>query len=116
MKKILASLIIAATLTFSWSATPITYDLWFTWKANPVHESVTSYVIEKATLPSTNFVSVVTVSGTTNVGVVRGLTPGTYMFRVYAKNGVGSSLPSNVLNYPTNPPTPMLEFKYTTPK
>jgi hypothetical protein len=116
MKKLLLTLSVLVTLTNAWSATNSTYDLWVTWRASPAYESVTSYVIEQAKLPSTNFVPVVTIPSTTNVGSIKGLTPGTYKFRVIAKNGVGSSLPSNVLDYPTNSPTPLLEFQYTTPR
>ena len=116
MKKIFATFALLVMFTLAWAATPSTYDLWFTWKANPVYESVTSYVVEKATLPNTNFVAVITVSGTTNVAVVKGLSAGSYKFRLIAKNGVGSSGPSNVLDYPTNAPTTVLEFNYTTPR
>lgn len=116
MKKLLITLAALTTLTLAWAATTNTYDLWFTWKANPAYESVTNYVVEQAKAPSTNFVPVVTIAGTTNVGVVRGLTSGTYKFRLVAKNGVGSSPPSNVLNWPTNAPTTVLEFQYTTPR
>lgn len=116
MKKLFATILILAALTFAWAATPSTYELWFTWKASPAYESVTNYVIEQVKLPNTNFVPVVTISGTTNVGVVRGLTAGTYKFRVVAKNGVGSSPPSDVLNYPTNSPSTLLEFQFTTPR
>jgi hypothetical protein len=91
-------------------------DFWFTWKHNPTNEFVTSYVIEQSKSPNTNFVAVVTISGTTNVGVIKGLTAGTYKFRLVAKNGVGTSKPSSELSYPTNAPSAPLEFNYTVPR
>jgi hypothetical protein len=112
MKKLFATCLVMAMFVLSVHA----YDLWFTWTASPVAENVTSYVLERATLPSTNFIAVVTVSGTTNVGVIKGLTPATYKFRVIAKNGVGSSPPSNVLTYPTNSPSQILDFQFTVPR
>ena len=116
MKKFIVTLALFAVLVLQ-AAVSTTYDLWFIWKANPPSESVLNYVIEKATAPNTNsFIPVVTISSTTNVGVVKGLTPGTYRFRLVAKNGVGSSLPSNILNYPTNAPSTAAEFNFTVPR
>lgn len=95
-------------------------DLYFTWKANPSAELVTSYVIYQANnIGSTNFGPfrpVSTAPGSTNVWPVRGLSPGTYKFRVVAINGAGGSLPSNEVTYPTNNPSKPLEFQITVPK
>lgn len=117
MKRLLFLLLSVMVVTFTiFTAEQTTTDLWFTWKASPANEMVTSYVIEQAKLPSTNFVPTVTISGTTNVGVVRGLTAGSYKFRVVAKNAVGSAPPSNEVSYPTNAPFTVLEFQFTTPR
>lgn len=112
MKKFLS---ISLTLLFLSSAT-FAADFWFTWKHNPTNEFVTSYVIEQSKAPSTNFVAIVTVPGTTNVGVVKGLTAGTYKFRLVAKNGAGTSQPSSELSYPTNAPSVPTEFNFTVPR
>jgi len=109
MKK---TLFVIATIAFL-TTTVLATDLWLTWKPNPSSEMVTSYVIEQAKAPSTNFVPVVTVSGTTNVGVVKGLTAGSYKFRVVAKNAVGSAPPSNEVAFPTNAPSPVFELSIT---
>jgi hypothetical protein len=98
------------------TSTVLAVDLWVTWKPGNTNEFVTSFVVEQAKAPSTNFVPVVTFSGTTNTGVIRGLTPGDYSFRLIAKNSVGSSPPSNVISYPTNAPSSPVEFKFTVPK
>jgi hypothetical protein len=48
---------------------------------------------------------VVTVSYTTNVGVVKNLTPGFYRFIVIPQNSIGNAPPSNEVVVPTNSPT-----------
>ena len=55
MKK---TLFVIATIAFL-TTTVLATDLWLTWKPNPSSEMVTSYVIEQAKAPSTNFVQVV---------------------------------------------------------
>jgi len=110
MKKILS---IICILFISVAAFAV--DIPFTWKFNPTSDMVTSYVIEYAR-PGTinsNFIAVLTLSGTTNGAIVRNLPLGTYKFRLIAKNGVGSSLPSEEISVPTNAPTIPLEFKIT---
>lgn len=108
MKKLLTVLAILTALTLSVLAT----DLTFSWKANHTNEMVTSYVIESSKVaPYTNFIPVVTIAGT-NVGTIRGVTAYA-KYRVVAKNGVGSSPPSNTADYPTNAPTAPVEFKNT---
>lgn len=116
MKRFLFSLFAVMAITITVISATSTTDLWFTWKESPPSEMVTSYVIEQAKSPSTNFIPVVTVSGTTNVGIVRGLTAGSYRFRVVAKNAVGSAPPSNEVSYPTNSPAAVVEFQFTVPR
>lgn len=116
MKKLLFSILAVMFVTFTVLTAESTTDLWFTWRVSPANEMVTSYVIEQAKAPSTNFVPVVTVVGTTNVGVVKGLTAGSYKFRVVAKNAVGSAPPSNEISYPTNNPAAVVEFQFTVPR
>lgn len=111
MKTFMAIYLIMAALSVG------AYDLWFTWTASPAADVVSNYVIEQAKLPNTNFVAVVTVSGLTNVGVVKGLaTSSKYQFRIVAKNMAGASLPSNVVTFPTNAPSQISDFQLTTPK
>lgn len=112
MKKIFASLFAIMFIAASVSAV----NLWFIWDANPESEMVTSYIIQQVKLPATNFVDVVTVIGTTNVGVVKNLKAGTYKFRIVAINGLGRSLPSTEVNYPTNTPTVVTNFQITVPR
>ncbi len=91
-------------------------DVKLGWDLNPPHEMVDKYVIYQAKGTNISFVPVVTVPGTTNVGVVKGLSLGTYRFIVIAKNGIGMAPPSNEISIPTNSPTPtknviLLEIK-----
>lgn len=111
MKKTFFALVMALCLVLQASA----LDLWFTWTPNPSNEAVTGYVIQQATLPNTNFVDVVTAPGTTNVWPVRSLPNGSFKFRVVAVNGVGRSVPSAELVYPTNAPSQPQNFQLTTP-
>jgi hypothetical protein len=80
-------------------------DVKLGWEANPPQEMVEKYVIYQARGTNVSFVPVVTVLGTTNVGVVKNLTPGTYRFVVVAQNGIGNAPPSNEVMVPTNAPT-----------
>lgn len=112
MTKILSVLFSIAFFTSS----ALALDLAFVWTLNPSNEMVTSYIIQKATLPSPNFVNVVTCAGTTNYGIVKGLGNGSYKFRLVAINGVGQSPPSNELSYPTNTPGSPINFNYAPPK
>jgi len=107
MKKALSILLLTIMLVTSVSAV----DLWFKWTPNPTNEMVTSYVIQQASGNSTNFFDVVTAPGTTNVWPIRGLGNGSYKFRLIAVNGVGRSIPSSVLSYPTNTPSQPTNFQ-----
>lgn len=92
-------------------------DVKIGWELNPPHEMVDKYIIYQlkgaptvTTSGTTSGTTVsltplVTVSGTTNVGVVKNLAPGVYRFVVVAQNGVGSSPPSNEVVVPTNSPS-----------
>jgi hypothetical protein len=113
MKKMLSTLILAVTL-FVTSATAI--DLTCNWKANPTNEMVSNYIVEvaKDAPVFTNFIPVVTVSGNTNVALIRGITTAS-AFRVRAKNIQGTSGPSNTDKYPKVTPTVPVEFIITTP-
>ena len=112
MKKMLLTILTLSVFV----STALSLDLWVTWKPGNTNEFVTSFVVEQAKAPSTNFVAVVTFPGTTNVGVIKGLTSGDYKFRLIAKNSVGSSAPSNVISYPTNAPATPIEFNFTVPR
>lgn len=108
MKKILS-----AVFALFISASVFAVDIPFTWKFNPISDMITSYVIEYAR-PGTvnsNFVAVVTILGTTNSAVVKNLPLGTYKFRLIAKNGIGSSVPTQEIMVPTNAPSTPLEFR-----
>jgi len=108
MKTILSTLCV-----FLVSTAVFAVDIPFTWKLNPPMEMVTSYVIEysRPGTVNSNFVPVVTISGNTNFGVVRGLPLATYKFRLVAKNGVGSSIVSQEITVPTNAPSQPIEFR-----
>lgn len=80
-------------------------DVKIGWESNLPQEMVEKYVIYQAKGTNVSFVPVVTVSGTTNVGVVKNLTPGVYRFIVVAQNGIGNAPPSNEVTVPTNAPT-----------
>ena len=80
-------------------------DVKLGWDFNPANEMVDKYVIYQARGTNVSFIPVVTVPGTTNVGLVRNLVPGTYRFIVVAQNGVGNAPPSNEIVVPTNSPT-----------
>lgn len=80
-------------------------DVKLGWEFNPAHEMVDKYVIYQARGTNVSFVPVVTVPGTTNVGLIRNLVPGTYRFVVVSQNGKGSAPPSNEVMVPTNLPT-----------
>lgn len=108
MKKTLLILSLAFALVGSASA----FDLYFTWTPNGTNEMVTSYVIQQATLPNTNFVDVVTAPGSTNVWPVKSLGNGSYKFRLVAVNGAGRSIPSSELSYPTNAPSQPQSFQF----
>lgn len=110
MKKLLSTICVLLV-----TAAVFAVDLPFTWKFNPTSDMVTSYVIEysRPGTVNSNFVALLTLPGTTNSAVARNLPLGTYKFRLVAKNGVGSSLPSEEIVVPTNAPTIPLEFKLT---
>jgi hypothetical protein len=110
MKKILniiIVLILTVSVCFGYSV-----DIWLGWKSNPTEELVTKYIIYQAKLPSTNFIPVVTVAGTTNAGKVRITSPGTYQFKVLAVNGVGSSGLSDEVQVPDVFPSIPTNFSF----
>lgn len=111
MKKILSVIFLSVFLVSAASAV----DLWFTWTANPTNEMVTSYVIQQAVLPNTNFLDVVTAPGSTNTWPVRSVGNGSYQYRLVAVNGAGRSTPSAAVSYPTNAPSQPQNFQLTTP-
>lgn len=80
-------------------------DVKLGWEANSPQEMVEKYVIYQAKGTNVSFIPVVTVPGTTNVGVVRNLAPGMYRFVIVAQNGVGNAPPSNEVSVPTNVPS-----------
>lgn len=80
-------------------------DVKIEWESNPAKEMVEKYIIYQAKGTNVSFVPIVTVPGTTNIGIVKNLIPGMYRFVVVAQNGVGSAPPSNEIVVPTNAPT-----------
>lgn len=107
MKKLFAIILVLMFLTASLGAV----DIWFTWKANPDIEFVTSYQVQQKNLMVTNSAYIPVVTSTTNEAVVRGLKSGMWAFRVVAINGLGTSDPSAEVKIPTNAPSTPLEFK-----
>lgn len=81
-------------------------DVFLTWSNNHPSQFVSKYIIYQATGDtSTNYVPVVTVTGT-NVAKVRvNSTTTSYGFKVAAQNGVGISALSDATRVPTNSPT-----------
>jgi hypothetical protein len=62
-------------------------DIFLSWNNNPPAEFVQKYIVYQQ--KGTNFVSVVTATGT-NTAKVRVSAPGTYVFKVGAVNEIGS--------------------------
>jgi len=106
MKNLLKSLFCLGLLIFTISAAAPSFiaDITLSWNPNPAQEFVTRYLVYQAKLPSTNFVPVVTATGT-NVAKVRVTSVGTYQFRVTAINGVGESGQSATVQVPDIMPT-----------
>lgn len=115
MKKFLISLLLASSLVL----VAFGEDLWFSWDKNPATEMISGYRLEYIKLPVvTNWTLLTTISGTTNVAVVKGAQGGyIYKFRMFAVNakGIGTNL-SNVIEIPTNAPTAVTNFNLTTPR
>jgi len=103
MKKFL-SIITVSSLVIPFCLAGFLADINLSWQPNPASEFVTKYVVYQAKAPSTNFVAVVTATGT-NFARVRVTSPGTYQFRVSAVNGVGESDLSQGVQVPNIPPT-----------
>ncbi len=102
MKRILA--IALATLLIAPAVFADTYDVYLRWNANPPLEMVTKYVVHQRTLPATNYIAVVTATGT-NAAKVRLPGPGSYSFKIVAWNGLTNAAPSDAANWPTNGPS-----------
>lgn len=111
MKKLIFTSLLALFVAFSASA----LDLVFKWSANPSNEMVTSYVIQQATGTNVNFNDIVTAPGTTNTWAVKNVNNGLYRFRLVAVNGVGRSVPSVEIAYPTNAPSQPAQFQLIFP-
>ena len=103
MKKIL-SIIAVTLLSVSICLSGFIADIGLSWDNNPGIEFVSKYIVYQAKPPATNFVPVLTVTGT-NAAKVRVTSTGTYQFKVSAVNGVGESGLSQAVQVPNVMPT-----------
>ena len=112
MKKLFLVLTLCGTLIVP----ALADDVLFSWTSNSSTEMVSSYIIQYIKAPSTNWTTAVTIPGTTNTALIKGIVRGVqYQFRVFANNGKGQGEPSDTLNIPDNTPTKVLGFQYTLP-
>lgn len=80
-------------------------DIKLGWDFNPPEDGVEKYIIYQSNSTNQQFYPVVTVSGKTNVGWVKNLTPGYHRFVIIAQNVIGNAPPSNEVSIPTNSPS-----------
>jgi len=102
MKKIITIISLLSLI----AASAYAMDVKLGWDYNPPTELVDKYVIEAAKGTNGVFQPIVTSLSSTNAAWIRGLTVGTWKFRVVAVNAAGSAPPSNVATLSaTNSPT-----------
>lgn len=112
MKKIFATVLLLAALTFA-VAQNVSYDALFTWTSNPPSELITGYRIEYQKLPAvTNWTYITFIPSNTNSASIKNLQPGyVYKFRAFAVNAVGTGTNlSNVIQIPANSPSGVTNF------
>jgi hypothetical protein len=118
MKKLFSTLALGAAIVIS-SVAAFGEDVWFTWTQNPSSELISTYRIEYQKHPTvTNWTTLTTVSGATNVALVKGIQSGfVYKFRIFAVNGLGSGTEqSAIVQLPNTTPTGVQGFQQTTPR
>lgn len=103
MKKFFIVLLLSLA---SIAASQTVADVYLTWANNPAIEFVSKYVVYQATGDtSSNYVPVVTVTGTNFAKIRVNSTTTTYKFKVMAVNGAGNAPLSEFVKVPTNAPT-----------
>lgn len=105
MKNLVASIVFLAPsllMAQSWNIT-------LNWNNSPSSELVTNYNVYQSVGTVTNFVLLG--QSTSNSFSIQNVEPGTYRYRVTARNGWGEGPPSLIVSVPPGMPTPLTGMK-----